>query len=406
VRILHTSDWHLGRTLHGVDLLDDQRAFLDHLVDLVRDRHVDVVLIAGDVYDRAVPPVACVRLLSDALTRLSTLATVIVTPGNHDSATRLGFAAGLLRDGLHILAGVDDIDEPVVITDDEGPVAFYGVPYLDPDLVRDVLTSSSPGGGVDCDGPDGAGAQDAPGRLPRSHEAVVGAALDRIRADLARRDGTRSVVMAHAFVVGGARSESERDIRVGGVDSIPSAVFDGLDYVALGHLHGAQRVGPGDGPHARIRYSGSPLAFSFGEKDQVKSTAIVDLGAGGEVSVELVPAPVPRRLAEVTGDLAELLSGAHDDHVDDWVRVFVTDPVHPANLHALVRERFPHALSIQHVPTGGASVSERRAVAVDSDPVEVASDFVAFATGGSPTDEEVAALRSAYERARAEAGSA
>jgi len=366
-----------------------------------------VVLVAGDVYDRAVPPVACVRLLSDALTRLSALATVIVTPGNHDSATRLGFAAGLLRDGLHILAGVDRIDEPVVIADVDGPVAFYGVPYLEPDLVRDVLApSSSPGGGVVGDDPDGPAAQDAPGRLARSHEAVVGAALDRIRGDLARRDGTRSVVMAHAFVVGGARSESERDIRVGGVDSVPSAVFDGIDYVALGHLHGAQRVGPGDGPHARIRYSGSPLAFSFGEKDQVKSTAIVDLGAGGEVSVELVPAPVPRRLAEVTGDLAELLSGAHDDHVDDWARVFVTDPVHPANLHALVRERFPHALSIQHVPTGGVSVSERRPVAVDSDPVEVASDFVAFATGGAPTDEEVAALRSAYERARAEAGSA
>ncbi len=405
MRILHTSDWHLGRTLHGVDLLDHQRAFLDHLVDLARDRDVDVVLVAGDVYDRAVPPVACVRLLSDALTRLSALATVIVTPGNHDSATRLGFASGLLRDGVHILAGVDRLDEPVVLADADGPVAFYGVPYLEPDLVRDLLAPSSAAGGGAAD-PNDDPAQDPPGRLARSHEAVVGAALDRIRADLARRDGVRSVVVAHAFVVGGARSESERDIRVGGVDSVPSAVFDGIDYVALGHLHGAQRVGPGDGPHARIRYSGSPLAFSFGERDQVKSTAIVDLGAGGEVSVELVAAPVPRRLAEVTGDLAELLGGAHDDHVDDWVRVFVTDPVHPAHLHALVRERFPYALSIQHVPSGGVSVSERRAVAVDSDPVEVASDFVAFATGGAPTDEEVAVLRSAYERARAEAASA
>ncbi|WP_123505636.1 exonuclease SbcCD subunit D [Frondihabitans sp. PhB188] len=376
MRILHTSDWHLGRTLHGVDLTEHHAAFLEHLVEVVRERAVDVVVVAGDVYDRAVPAVPSVRLLSDAFARLSDLATVIVTPGNHDSATRLGFAAGLMRPSLRILASVDDVAEPVVVTDSDGPVAFYGVPYLNPDDVRYAFGAEP---------------------LPRSHEAVMAAALAGVRDNLAGRDGARSVVVAHAFVVGGAASESERDIRVGGVDSVPTGLFDGFSYVALGHLHGQQTL---RSDRAVIRYSGSPLAFSFGERTQVKSTTLIELAADGSVALEQIPAPVPRRLSEITGDLADLLDGRHDDVVDDWLRIFVTDAVHPAGLHALLRERFPHVLAIQHVPTGGLAPSERRAIAVDADPVEVATGFVEYAAGAAPTGVEIAVLRSAYERAR------
>ncbi|NRD27304.1 exonuclease SbcCD subunit D C-terminal domain-containing protein [Frigoribacterium sp. VKM Ac-2836] len=400
MRILHTSDWHLGRTLHGVDLHEHQQAFVDHLVGLVSDRSIDVVVVAGDVYDRAVPAVPSVRLLGRALAGLTEHATVIVTPGNHDSAVRLGFAAELMRPGLHLRASVDLLDEPVVLDDPDGPVAFYGLPYLDPDSVRRSLA------------PAGA---DEP--LARSHAAVVGAAMQRVRDDLAGRSGTRSVVVAHAFVVAGPapgrgvgseaagaesetapeRSESERDIRVGGVDSVPSTVFDGVDYVALGHLHGAQRVGPS----GRLRYSGSPLAFSFGERAQVKSSTIVDLAADGSVSVDLVPAPVPRRLAEVTDSLDALLDGRHDDLRDAWLRVFVTDPVHPERLYTRVAEHFPHALAIHHAPVGAVAASALTAVTAESDPVEVAADFVAFASGGAPSEAELAVVRDAYEAARA-----
>ena len=387
MRILHTSDWHLGRTLHGLDLLDHQAMFIDHLVALVSERSVDVVIVAGDVYDRAVPAVPTVQLLSEALARLSAIATVIVTPGNHDSAVRLGFAAGLMRPGLHILASIDRLSAPVIVDDAAGPVAFYGVPYLDPDTVRARL--ARPGSGEP---------------LPRSHEAVMTAALDLVRADLGDRVGARSVVVAHAFVVGGAISESERDIRVGGVDSVPSEVFDGVDYVALGHLHGPQRVGAADtaaAVHPTIRYSGSPLAFSFGEMNQVKSSALVDLAADGTVSVELVPAPVPRRLAEITGDLDDLLDGRYDHLVDAWLRVFVTDPVHPAQLFARVTEQFPHALVIQHTPVGAVATAVRRAVTAETDPLEVAADFVDFATGGPVSAAEIAVIETAYESALA-----
>ncbi|WP_445443348.1 exonuclease SbcCD subunit D [Clavibacter sp. km1a] len=380
MRILHTSDWHLGRTLHGEDLHAHHAAFLDHLVDLVRERDVDVVLVAGDVYDRAVPGVPTVRLLSEALGRLSALATVIVTPGNHDSAARLGFASALLRDGLRILASTEALDVPVVIDDADGPVAFYGVPYLDPDAVRAAL------------------AADGAPPLPRSHEAVLGAAMDRVRADAAGRPDARVVVVAHAFVTGAEPSESERDIRVGGFDQVPASAFQGADYVALGHLHGAQEV---RAERPRIRYSGSPLAFSFGERRQRKSSALVELAGDGSTTVELIDAPVPRRLAEVTGPLAEIVDGRHADLADAWVRVHVTDPVHPPHLVARVREALPHALVVLHEPEGRVEGVRSRVVDATTDPLEVAADFVAYATGAPPSGPESLVLRQAYEQALA-----
>jgi len=380
VRILHTSDWHLGRTLHGEDLHAHHAAFLDHLVALVEERRVDVVLVAGDVYDRAVPGVPSVTLLGDALARLSAHATVIVTPGNHDSAARLGFASGLLRDGVRILASAEALDVPVVLDHVDGPVAIYGVPYLDPDAVRASLAAAG-----------------AP-PLPRSHEAVLGAAMDRVRADAAERPEARVVVVAHAFVTGAAPSESERDIRVGGFDQVPASVFRGADYVALGHLHGAQEV---RAERPRIRYSGSPLAFSFGERMQRKSSALVELAADGSTTVELIDAPVPRRLDEVTGTLAEITDGRHADLADAWLRVHVTDPVHPAHLVARVREALPHALVVLHEPEGRVEGVRSRVVDATTDPLEVAADFVEHATGAPPTDAEALVLRQAYEQALA-----
>lgn len=399
MRILHTSDWHLGRTLHGVDLLTHQAAFLDHLVELARGEAADVVVVAGDVYDRAVPPVEAVQLLADALTRLAETAVVVVTPGNHDSAIRLGFAAPLLRPGIHLRARVADVGRPVLLADAHGPVAIYPLPYLDPDTVRRALATD-----------DAPGAPDA--SLPRSHEAVLTAAMQRVRADLAGRSAAsgpvRAVVAAHAFVVGGAASESERDIRVGGVDAVPAGVFAGVDYVALGHLHGPQAITfPPDGDAAStaastvrvpvLRYSGSPLAYSFSEMHQHKSTVVVDLGPGGVVGTELVPAPVPRRLAEVTGTLAELLGPAGEPHTDDWLRAVVTDPVRPPELHARLKARFAHLLLTEHRPPAGAGRPGAAEVTASRDPVEVSAEFVAHVTGTAPSAAELAVLRAAYE---------
>ncbi|MCS5494573.1 metallophosphoesterase family protein [Curtobacterium flaccumfaciens] len=377
MRILHTGDWHLGRTLLGADLLEHQAAFTDWLVDLARERAIDLVVIAGDVYDRAIPPVDAVRMLSRVLERLAETTTVVLTPGNHDSAARLGFGAGVMGQRVRILAEPAHVADPVLVTDDDGPVAVYGIPYLHPDLTRYAL----------------AAVPDEP--LARSHHAVVHAATERIRADLETRADTRSVVVAHAFVGGADPSDSEQDIRVGGVDRVAESVFDGFDYVALGHLHGPQRVGD----HDRIRYAGSPLAFSFGERHQRKSVTIADLDAAGAVTVELVPTPVPRRLVDVCGSIDAIESGDFRADADAWVRVAVTDTVHPERMYARVKDHFPHALAITHEPADRPAATAARAVTATSDPIEVAGDFVAFATGGLPDDDERAVLTEAYEAA-------
>ncbi|MEZ0446490.1 exonuclease SbcCD subunit D [Cellulomonas sp. ICMP 17802] len=378
MRLLHTSDWHLGRTLHGVDLLDHQAAYLEHLVDVVRAEQVDAVVVAGDVYDRAIPPVEAVTLLSETLARLSEHTTVVVTSGNHDSATRLGFGSSLMRERVRLRTRVAGLAEPVVLTDDEGDVLVYGVPYLDPDFARVEL----------ADGPD---------LLARSHEAVAAAAMRRIRADVESRTGSarpRTVVAAHAFVIGGAPTESERDIRVGGVDQVPAGVFAGADYVALGHLHGPQAL---TGPSGTtLRYSGSPLAYSFSEQHHAKSTVLVELSGAG-VTTSLVVAPVPRRLADVTGTLEELLGAAGERHTDAWVRVTVTDAHRPEDLYRRVKQRFPHALVVQHRAAEPAGARRAAVITAAHDPLDVTADFLAHVTGRRPTPAEVDVLRRAYE---------
>lgn len=398
MRLLHTSDWHLGRGLHGIDLHDAQQGMLRQVVAAVGAHDVDALLVSGDVFDRAVPPVTSVRLWATALRELSSLVPVIVIPGNHDSATRLGVGADLYREGVHIVTEPSSVGTPVELRDAHGSVLVYPIPFLDPDMTRHAL---------------GTGGE----ALDRSHEAVMSAAMNRVRGDLARRrsvdPATRSVVMAHAFVTAGAetatetategvaqgvaeRSDSERDLRVGGVDSVPSAVFSGVDYVALGHLHGAQRVLADN-----VRYSGSPLRYSFSEIHQRKQLLLVDLDADGLAEVTSVPVDQPRAMAIIEGTLDEVLtSDAFEQHTGAWVQVSVTDAARPRELLARVRERFPDALVIRHVPTSGPLVERVAAPGdVPTSPSEVAEAFVRYVTGGDISPAELEAFEGAYEQA-------
>ncbi|WP_424860588.1 exonuclease SbcCD subunit D [Streptomyces sp. MMS24-I29] len=378
MRILHTSDWHLGRSFHRVSLLEAQAAHLDHMVATVREHEVDAVVVAGDVYDRAVPPLSAVELFDDALHRLAAagVPTVMIS-GNHDSARRLGVGAGLIgRAGIHLRTDPAHCATPVVLRDTHGDVAFYGLPYLEPALVKDVLGAERAG-----------------------HEAVLGAAMERVRADLAERPGgTRSVVLAHAFVAGGEPSDSERDITVGGVAAVPAGVFHGVDYVALGHLHGCQTV------TERIRYSGSPLAYSFSEATHRKTMWLVDLDASGGITAERVDCPVPRPLARLRGRLDSLLDDpALERHRDSWVEATLTDPVRPTEPMARLAGRFPHTLSLVFDPDRApddplASYAQRLQ---GRDDQQIAEDFVAHVRGGAAADErERAVLRGAFDHVR------
>src|SRR5580693_6237980 len=223
MRLIHTSDWHLGRTLHGESLLEHAAGFLDWLLGVAAGRGADAVVVAGDVYDRAVPPPDAVTLLDTALTAFARARIpVIMISGNHDSAVRLGFGSGLSEAaGIYLRTQAGDVARPVVLTDDAGPVAVYGIPYLLPDAAAPAL-----------------GAE-------RSHASVLAAAAGLIHADAAARGIGRVVIAAHAFITGGAACESERDIRVGGIGDAPASVFGPATYIALGHLHGPQLVAAG-----------------------------------------------------------------------------------------------------------------------------------------------------------------
>lgn len=389
--MLHTSDWHLGRSLHGESLAQAQADALDHVVRVVDEHDVDAVLVAGDVYDRSVPPVEAVSTLATTLRRLSDRVPTVVISGNHDSAPRLGFGADLYRDTLRVSTDVTRLAVPVALHDAHGPVFVYPIPYLDPDAVR---PSSAPGTEP----------------APRTHEAVVAAALDRVRADFAtrsaQRDNARCVVMCHAFVVGASarepvRSDSERDIRVGGADSVPAQVFQGSHYVALGHLHGEQE--PAGPPGTVVRYSGSPLRYSFSEAAQEKSLTLVDLDAAGVCAINVVPVPQPRPMAVLSGTIDELLDPRRHQHLRDaWVQLTVTDEARPPNYVHRLRECFPYALVTRHVPAAGPLLTARHRVdATRRDPGQIARDFVTYVSGSAPTDAELAVFQEAHDRVRA-----
>ena len=285
MRMLHTSDWHLGRSLHRADLRQAQAAHLDHLVSIVRSEKIDAVLVAGDVYDRAIPPVDAVALCEDGLVRLRDAgARVIVISGNHDSARRLGFGSALVdAAGVYLRTRAGSLAQPVMLADRHGPVAVYGVPYLEPDAVRADLPAApaAPEAPGTRGRRHGHGAR-APGRAPRARRRA------RPRGPVhpcgRRRAGPRPVGGDGARLGRRGRGERfgtghlRRRRRPG-----PGHPVHGFSYVALGHLHGQQTLGP------RLRYSGSPLPYSFSEARHAKGSWLVELDADGGVRAERVP---------------------------------------------------------------------------------------------------------------------
>ncbi|WP_313356154.1 exonuclease SbcCD subunit D [Microbacterium sp.] len=384
MRILHTSDWHIGRTFHGHSTLAALAEVLDALVAQVREHAVDVVIVAGDVFDSATPAASAYTLLDDALLALhETGATVVMTSGNHDSAARLGFHSRLLRDGIHVLTDPLAISTPVTVHDEHGPVHLFGIPYLEPAIVRQHWNDDE--------------------RPLRTQAQVMQHAMDLVREGVTAHGG-RSVAIAHCFAAGvDPTAGLEREVRQGGLDMVPLAGFDGPDYVALGHIHGRQQLSD------RVRYSGAPLHYSFGEQHKQRGSWLVDFDAAGLASVEWLDLPIPRTLVTLTGTLDEILSDENAArHGDDWVCAIYTDAVPQHEPMRRLRERFRFCALVQHQPEGVDAADERsytqrlRAAVSDADRIEAFLEHVRAGQGA--TEREVELIREVLDdRVRAEA---
>ena len=369
MRILHTSDWHIGRTFHGHSTLAALADVLDALVVQVRENDVDVVVVAGDVFDSATPAASAYTLLDDALMALhETGATVIMTSGNHDSAARLGFHSRLLRDGIHVLTDPQAIATPVTVHDQHGPVHFFGIPYLEPAIVRGLW-------------PDAA---------LRTQAQVMHHAMGLVRDGMVEHTG-RAVAVAHCFAAGvDPTAGLEREVRQGGLDVVPLASFEGPDYVALGHIHGRQQLSE------RVRYSGAPLHYSFGEQHKERGSWLVELDADGLANTQWLALPVPRALVTLTGALDEILSDENvTAHADDWVCAIYTDALPQHEPMRRLRERLPFCALVQHQPEGADAADDRsysqrlRTAVTDEERIEAFLEHVRAGQGPSEREAEL-----------------
>ena len=369
MRILHTSDWHIGRTFHGFSTLAALRGVLEALVAQVRAHAVDLVVVAGDVFDSAAPAADCYTLLTDTLVALRDAgAEIVLTSGNHDSAARLGFQSRLLRDGIHVVTDVGRVGAPITMTDAAGPVHVYGIPYLEPALLRHAWP------GV------------------RTQAQALTYAMDRVRADLAERGG-RSIVVAHCFAAGVEPTPHlERDIQQGGLDVVPRSVFEGVDYAALGHIHGRQQLA------ANVRYSGAPLHYSFGEGGKPRGSWLVEMDPAGSVVAEWLDLPVPRPVVTLRASLAELLDDERlTAHEESWVFAEYTDTLPQRDAMRRLQARFAHCALVAHVPAESRGPDQRsyrqrvRAARSDRDLLETFLSHVRAGEGATPREADLLA---------------
>lgn len=321
MRFIHTSDWHLGRIFHGLHLTEDQAYLLDQFVDYVGDAKPDAVVIAGDIYDRAVPPTEAIELLDQVLSKilLDYRTPIIIIAGNHDSPERLGFGNKLLaRQGLHVVGSLSREIQPIILPDAFGPVYFMPFTYAEPALVRERLQTPA----ADHD---------------QAMQAMVSHGLAKIPAD------ARKVAIAHAFIAGGLESESERPLSVGGSSAVPAGVFKPFHYTALGHLHNCQQAGADN-----IRYSGSLLKYSFAEAGQRKGIHLVELDGQGQATVELVSLSPRRDVRCVEGYFHELMKGPQAGaNQEDYMMVSLRDAEPVLDAMGQLKPVYPNVLHIE-----------------------------------------------------------
>ncbi len=385
MRLLHIADLHIGKRVCEFSMLQDQRHVLSQVVDLVGERGVDVVLVAGDLYDKAVPSAEAVALVDWFLESLAkTGVRVVVIPGNHDSAERVGYASGLLgRQGIHVAPVYDGHISCVELEDEHGPVRIWPIPYLHISTVRHYF----------------------PDEKIASYTDALRVVVDDCglqREDEAGRP-VRNVAVAHQFVTAGGVSPERCDseLSVGGMDNVDVSVFDAFDYVALGHIHGPQRVG-----RDAVRYAGSILKYSLSEWRGQKSAVLVELGEpAGDPAIELVPLVPLHDLRRVRGPLERLISPevakAEGVSREDYLYAVLTDENPEVDAMARLRNAYPNVMSLEYdnARTRAAGLAEDAAPTDDSaSPLELFCEFYEQQNGSELTEGQRAIVTEELDR--------
>ena len=315
MKLIHLSDLHIGKRVNEISMIEDQEYILTQILQIIDDEHADAVLIAGDVYDKSVPSAEAVCLFDDFLCRLAARKLpVLIISGNHDSPERLAFAGRLLAEsGIHICPVYDGTVQSVTLSDGQGEVVFWLLPFLKPAHVRRFY----PDCGIE------------------SYTDALRVALEKMDIDYTKRN----VLLTHQFVTGSVTCESE-EISVGGSDNVDAAVFEGFDYVALGHIHGPQNIGTN-----RIRYCGTPLKYSFSEEHHHKSVTVVNLGEKGQLELQLRPLTPKLDLRSMRGSFGKLYEGAPSD---DYLHIILTDEEDVPEAIGKLRPIYPNLMKLSY----------------------------------------------------------
>ena len=373
---LHTSDWHLGATGGERDLWDDQKYFIDAICGIVREKNVDAVLLAGDVYDRSVPAASAIGLYDYAMNRLcGELGVKVLTiAGNHDSAERLASCAGLLdKAGLYLQGAAQR--EPRVVEFADSQVFF--LPWMTEEKIKSLYPEE----------------RDGITDLTEAYRVAVNHMREKFIP------GKHHLLLSHAFITNAETSTSDRAAEIGFATQVPASVFEGFDYVALGHIHKPQQVNP------FIRYSGSPMAYSFGrEERQEKSVTLIDTAS---MTQEVVPLPLLHRWTTLTDSYEALLAGEYPEEIrEGYVRLNVTDTAVGLDMLSRLRQVYPNALVVAGKTYDGEdttiTLTMEQLEQMESDPAEVFKSFCREEMGQEATDHFLQLFAQAVEEADAE----
>lgn len=360
MRFIHLADLHIGKRVNGFPMLEDQRYILEQILERTKESAADAVIIAGDIYDKPVPSAEAVDLFDDFLVGLTKLGVMVfLISGNHDSAERISYAGRLLRESqVYISPRFDGTIHPISVSDDYGIVNVYLIPYIHPSLVRNAWPEEKIG----------------------SYDDAMRVLLEKSGAD----PNARNLAVVHQFVTAGGQSPEETDSEekhVGGLDKVDASAFDAFDYVALGHLHGPQRIG-----RDTIRYAGSPLKYSFSEEKQNKSITLAELKEKGKVTYDLLPLEAKRDLRTVRGTFEEVTSPEFTARRkgDDYYRVILTDENDVPNALSRLRRRFYENLMILEYDNARTSSDvriEAEEGEEEKEPIEVLGDLYQMQNG-------------------------